>query len=221
MDPSDINRKKDAGRVYRIMAEFAEGFATMSDVVPGVSIFGSARTKPGTRYYEMAEQLARMFVADGFAVITGGGPGIMEAANKGAKEAGGTSVGLNIDLPREQAANQYQTVTLDFQYFFCRKVMFAKYATALICFPGGFGTLDEFFETMTLVQTQKIARMPIVLVGGEFWNPLLDWMRTHQLGAQPYVDPGDIDLCQVTDDLETVCRLVGEVDTARATESQP
>lgn len=221
MDESDINPKEDVWRIFRIMAEFVEGFSAMSKVVPGVSIFGSARTPAGTTYYELARQLAGMLVEDGFAVITGGGPGIMEAANRGAKEADGMSVGLNIDLPHEQAANAYQTVSLDFKYFFCRKVMFAKYATALVCFPGGFGTLDEFFETITLVQTQKIARMPIVLVGTEFWNPLLDWVRVHQLGEEPYISPGDIDLCQVTDSLADVRRLIQEASNVGPTELQP
>ncbi len=210
MDYSDINYTDDAWRVFRIMAEFVDGFTTMSGIVPAVSVFGSSRTPPAHRYYELADKFAAMLAKDGFAVITGGGPGIMEAANKGAKEAGGVSVGLNIELPAEQSPNPYQTVSLDFRYFFCRKVMFAKYAAALVCFPGGFGTLDEFFETMTLVQTQKIARLPIILIGSDFWNPLLDWVRTHQLGEQPYIDAEDIDLCEVTDDIEWARRRVGE-----------
>jgi len=218
MDYSDLNYTEDAWRVFRIMAEFVDGFTTMSGIVPAVSIFGSSRTKPAHRYYAMAGEFAAMLANDGFAVITGGGPGIMEAANRGAEEAGGVSVGLNITLPQEQKPNAYQTVSLDFRYFFCRKVMFAKYAAALVCFPGGFGTLDEFFETITLVQTQKIARMPILLIGSEFWNPLLDWIRTHQLGDQPYIDPEDIGLCEVTDDIEWARRRIGEAYRSQSSE---
>lgn len=219
MDYSDRNYAEDTWRVFRIMAEFVDGFTTMSGVVPAVSIFGSSRTPPGHRYYELAVEFASMLATDGFAVITGGGPGVMEASNKGAKEAGGVSVGLNITLPEEQKPNVYQTVSLDFRYFFCRKVMFAKYAAALVCFPGGFGTLDEFFETITLVQTRKITPLPIILIGSEFWNPLLEWMRKHQLGPQPYIDPEDVDLCEVIDDLEEARRRIGEA--YRSHSSQP
>jgi len=150
--PSD---GQDSWRIFRIMAEFVEGFETMARVGGAVTIFGSARTKPADRYYKAAEQTAALLAKDGFGVITGGGPGIMEAANKGAFEAGGMSVGCNITLPQEQEANKYQTITLDFHYFYARKVMFVKYAQAFICFPGGFGTLDEFFEIVTLIQTLK------------------------------------------------------------------
>ena len=219
MDYSDLNYTDDAWRVFRIMAEFVDGFTTMGGIVPAVSIFGSSRTPPAHRYYELADQFAAMLAKDGFAVITGGGPGIMEAANKGAKEAGGTSVGLNIDLPDEQKPNPYQTVSLDFRYFFCRKVMFTKYAAALVCFPGGFGTLDEFFETITLVQTQKIARLPIILIGSDFWEPLLGWIRTHQLGEEPYIDAEDIGLCEVTDDIEWARRRIDEAYRSRCNDS--
>src|SRR5207237_4575399 len=162
----------------RIMAEFVEGFEVMAPVKRGVSIFGSARTPPNDPYYKAAEQTGRLLARAGFAVITGGGPGIMEAANKGAYEAGGVSVGLNITLPQEQEANKYQTISLDFHYFYARKVMFTKYATAFVCFPGGYGTLDEFFETLTLVQTLKVEAFPIILYGSKHWQGLLDWCKS-------------------------------------------
>lgn len=198
---SKISAAEETWRIFRIMAEFVEGFETMSRIAPAVSVFGSARTKPDEPYYAEAEQLGRELVKKGFAVITGGGPGIMEAANKGAMEANGESVGLNIYLPTEQVANKYQTISVDFRYFFCRKVMFVKYAMAFVCFPGGFGTMDEFFESMTLIQTQKTERFPVILFGSRFWSPLLDWMRTYQLEGHHYVDAEDFDLCEVTDDV--------------------
>lgn len=199
--PTQSNAAEETWRVFRIMAEFVDGFETMSRVPPAVSIFGSARTPRDNPYYAMADRLASDLVRRGFAVITGGGPGIMEAANKGAAEAGGVSVGLNIYLPREQMANPYQNVSLDFRYFFCRKVMFLKYAVALVCFPGGFGTLDEFLESMTLLQTGKAERYPIILIGSEFWTPLIGWMRTHQMDRNRFIDPEDLGLCTVTDDI--------------------
>jgi uncharacterized protein (TIGR00730 family) len=195
------NPAEETWRVFRIMAEFVEGFETMARVPPAVSIFGSARTRRGDEWYQRAEHLSRKLVERGFAVITGGGPGIMEAANKGATQAGGVSVGLNIFLPREQTANRYQNISIDFRYFFCRKVMFVKYAVAFVCFPGGFGTLDEFFESMTLIQTQKTERFPVILVGSQFWSPMADWMRT-SLAAGGYIDEADLQLCEITDDLD-------------------
>jgi hypothetical protein len=195
------NPAEETWRVFRIMAEFVDGFETMARVPQSVSVFGSARTPPQDPFYPLAEQLGRELVARGFGVITGGGPGIMEAANKGAFEAGGVSVGLNIFLPEEQLANRYQTVSLDFRYFFCRKVMFVKYAVAFVCFPGGFGTLDEFFESMTLIQTHKVERFPVVLIGSSFWSPLIDWMRKYQMGPYPYIDEADLKQCVVIDDV--------------------
>src|SRR5918993_5369662 len=174
---NEFDPTRDSWRIFRIMAEFVEGFEVMAPVGKAVSIFGSARTKPDDPMYKAAEETARRCVKAGFSVITGGGPGIMEAANKGAIEAGGTSVGLNITLPQEQEANRYQNVSLDFHYFYARKVMFTKYADAFICFPGGFGTMDEFFESLTLIQTLKIEPFPVVCVGKAFWTPLIDWMR--------------------------------------------
>src|SRR5947209_13684847 len=167
----------DSWRVFRIMSEFVEGFEALAEMGKAVTIFGSARTEPDDPYYKAAEQTARLLAKAGFAVITGGGPGIMEAANKGGLEAGAQSAGLNITLPHEQEANKYQTVSLDFHYFYARKVMFLKYAKALVCFPGGYGTLDEFFETITLIQTLKVQPFPIVLFGSEYWNGLVEWMK--------------------------------------------
>ena len=214
----DMNRKgttrrtptEEIWRVLRIMSEFVEGFDVMSSLPPAVSVFGSSRSRSEDPQYAAAERLGRRLVEEGFAVITGGGPGIMEAVNKGAYEAGGPSVGLNIYLPEEQAANAYQNVSLDFRYFFCRKVMFVKYATAWVCFPGGFGTMDEFFESMTLIQTEKTERFPVILVGSEFWTPLAEWMRRHQLGTHNYISPGDLDLFQITDDVDWVARHLAE-----------
>jgi len=204
-----MNRKsgspasEETWRVFRIMSEFVDGFEMLGNLGPAVSVFGSARNVEGNRHYQLAEQLGAKLAERDFAVITGGGPGIMEAANKGAYEAGGVSVGLNISLPEEQMANDYQTLSLEFRYFFCRKVMFIKYASALVCFPGGFGTFDEFFEQMTLIQTEKIGRYPVVLVGTSFWKSLTDWMRKHQLENDTgYLSTTDFDLFTITDDMD-------------------
>jgi hypothetical protein len=192
---------EDTWRMFRILAEFVDGFETMSKVPPGVSVFGSARTPREDRHYRMAEEFGRKIAGQGLTIITGGGPGIMEAANKGAAEAGGVSVGLNIYLPHEQVANRHQNVSVSFRYFFCRKVMFVKYAVAFVCFPGGFGTLDEFFEAMTLIQTGKTERFPVILIGSEYWTPLLGWMR-QELGGHARIDPEDLRLCEITDDVD-------------------
>src|SRR5213595_3611870 len=165
---------QDSWRIFRIMAEFVEGFETMSRVGRAVTIFGSARTKPSDRYYKAAEETARLLALEGFGVITGGGPGIMEAANRGAFEAGGVSVGCNIELPFEQKSNPYLTRSLKFKYFFVRKMMFVKYSLGFVIFPGGFGTLDELFEALTLIQTRKIRNFPVVLFGSNYWSGLLD-----------------------------------------------
>jgi uncharacterized protein (TIGR00730 family) len=188
---------QDSWRVFRIMSEFVEGFETLAGIHQGVSVFGSARTRPEQPEYKAAEETSRLLAKAGFAVITGGGPGIMEAANKGGFEAGGQSVGLNISLPQEQEANRYQTTSLDFHYFYARKVMFVKYASAFICFPGGYGTLDEFFETLTLVQTLKIEAFPIVLYGTEYWRGLVEWLR----GLRPrFIDSEDMAIFRCCDD---------------------
>jgi uncharacterized protein (TIGR00730 family) len=198
----------DGWRVFRIMAEFVEGFETMAPVGRAVTIFGSARTKPEDRYYKAAEETARLLCKSKFAVITGGGPGIMEAANKGAHDAGGTSVGLNISLPHEQESNRYINVGMDFHYFYARKVMFVKYASAFICFPGGFGTLDECFETLTLIQTLKIDPFPVILFGTDYWTGLVEWMR-HRL-APSFIDLEDIDIFRIVDRPKDAVAIVKE-----------
>ncbi len=202
-------------RVFRIMSEFVDGFETMAGVPQAVSVFGSARSEPGDPYYALAEQLGAELARKGFAVITGGGPGIMEAANKGAFEAGGVSVGLNIFLPVEQLANRYQNVTLDFRYFFCRKVMFVKYAVAFVCFPGGFGTLDEFFEAMTLIQTGKADPFPVILIGTEYWSGLLGWMQEQLAVRHAYVGETDLNICEVTDDVKWAVQRIAERSAER------
>lgn len=189
-------------RIFRIMAEFVEGFDTMSRIGPAVSIYGSARTRPEAPMYQQAVELSGMLSKAGFAVITGGGPGIMEAANKGAQEAGGVSVGLNIVIPQEQKPNPYITHSLNFDYFFARKVMFVRYAVALVCFPGGFGTLDELFESLTLIQTHRSHRSPVVLIGTSFWKPMVDWLREELMERHATIGPEDMELFRMTDDLE-------------------
>ena len=169
--------KEDTWRVFRIMAEFIEGFETLSRVGEAISFFGSSRLKPGNKYYEVATQTAYLLAKAGYAIITGGGPGVMEAANKGARRAKGKSIGLNILIPQEQKANKYVDLLLDFHYFFCRKVMFLKYAKAFVILPGGFGTLDELFESLNLIQTQRVEKFPVVLVGKDYWEGLIDWLK--------------------------------------------
>jgi uncharacterized protein (TIGR00730 family) len=197
---------EDLWRVFRIMAEFVEGFETMGKIGRAVSIFGSARTSPQDKYYKMAEELASELVKRNFAIITGGGPGIMEAANKGAQK--GVSVGLNIHLPHEQVFNPYQNISLDFHYFFARKMMFVKYAEALICLPGGFGTLDEFFEALTLIQTHKSPQFPVVCLGTEYWNGLRDWIKKILHEKYSYIDYEDMFLFEVTDDVKAAARFI-------------
>jgi hypothetical protein len=198
---------RDTWRIFRIMAEIVEGFDTMSKIGPAVSIFGSARCKPGDAEYKLAEKLAFDLAQRGFAIITGGGPGVMEAGNKGARAAGGTSVGLNIRLPMEQDANQFQTVSLDFRYFFIRKVMFVKYAMAFVILPGGFGSLDELFEALTLMQTKRIKRFPLFLVGSEFWKPMVDWLRTSVL-ERGLISEKDLELFELVDDPEKLVEYI-------------
>jgi uncharacterized protein (TIGR00730 family) len=196
----------ESWRIFRIMAEFVDGFEMMASVGRAVTIFGSARTAPGHPDYLAAEATARLLAKKKFAVITGGGPGIMEAANKGAYEACGTSVGCNITLPQEQEANRYLTLSLDFHYFYARKVMFVKYASAFICFPGGYGTLDEFFETITLIQTLKIEPFPIILYGSAYWSGLVEWMKQHLVGT--FTDPEDIDIFRIVDSPEHAVEVI-------------
>ncbi|MDT4896206.1 MAG: hypothetical protein QOH25_1283 [Acidobacteriota bacterium] len=188
----------DTWRVFRIMGEFVEGFDDLATVTRGVSIFGSARTSPDNPQYKAAQETAALLARAGFAVITGGGPGIMEAANRGAFEAGGLSIGCNIELPFEQSANPYQTRSLKFKYFFVRKTMFVKYSSAFIIFPGGFGTLDELFESLTLIQTRKIKNFPVVLFGSAYWGGMLDWVKGLML-SEGKIAESDLRLLHLTD----------------------
>jgi uncharacterized protein (TIGR00730 family) len=206
--PANGTTAAESWRVFRIMSEFVEGFETLSALPPAVSVFGSARTTPEHPVYHQAEQLGSMLAREGLAVITGGGPGVMEAANKGAFEAGGCSVGLNIALPMEQMPNPYQTIKLDFDYFFCRKVMFVKYARAFVIFPGGFGTMDEFFESLTLIQTHKIDPFPVICVGTDFWSGLVDWVKRTLNESYSTISPHDLDLVRLTDDLDEVVEII-------------
>src|SRR4051794_23284904 len=196
---------RDSWRIFRIMAEFVEGFESLAGIGPAVTMFGSARTPPDDPYYRAAEEIARLLAKAGFSVITGGGPGIMEAAKKGAFEAGGVSVGCNITLPQEQEANRYQTIGLDFHYFYARKVMFVKYSSAFVCFPGGYGTLDEFFETLTLIQTLKVEAFPVVLYGSKHWRGVGEWMREL---SPDFIDPEDRDIFKLVDDPAECVKLV-------------
>ncbi len=202
--------KSDASwLIFRVMAEFVEGIEKMSKIGPCVSIFGSARTKPDNQYYQMADEIGQKLVQQGFGVITGGGPGIMEAGNKGARTAGGKSVGLNIELPFEQRPNEYVDLnkSIDFDYFFVRKVMFVKYSQGFIVMPGGFGTLDELFEAITLIQTHKIAKFPIVLVGKKFWGGLIDWVMDVML-SEKNISPEDMHLLHVVDTPDEAVKVV-------------
>jgi len=198
---------EESWRIFRIMAEFVEAIDTLSGVKHAVSIFGSARTAPEDPYYRKAETLARLLAQKGFSVITGGGPGVMEAANKGAAEAGGRSVGMNIHLPFEQKPNPYANTNIDYRYFFIRKVMFVKYAMAYVVLPGGFGTIDELFEALTLIQTKRIKSFPVILMGSEFWKGLIDWLRKTML-RHNNIAPEDMDLFQIIDDPEEVVRHI-------------
>jgi len=205
----------DPWRVMRIQSEFVEGFGALAELGPAISVFGSARTKLTDPFYAIGVQVGRALAEAGFAVITGGGPGAMEAANRGAREAGGTSVGLGIELPFEQGMNEYVDLGVDFRYFFARKTMFVKYAQGFIVLPGGFGTFDELFEAVTLVQTQKVTSFPIVLLGSSYWGGLIDWLRETVL-ADGKINPTDLDLLQLTDDVDTAVRIMVESDERRS-----
>ena len=198
---------EESWRVFRIMAEFVEGFEELSRIGKAVSIFGSSRISRKDPYYKKAVETAKLFAKAGYAVITGSGPGIMEAANRGAQEGGGLSVGLNIELPAEQKPNPYVDKLLSFRYFFCRKVMFVKYAHAFIIFPGGFGTVDEFFESITLFQTQRSPRFPVVLVGSEFWEGLMSWMHGVLLNTNK-ISQADMKIISVMDDPKEIIKVV-------------
>ena len=203
-------KTNDSWAIFKIMSEFVNGFEKMSKIGPCVSIFGSARTKPGEKYYELAVSIANKIVNHGYGVITGGGPGIMEAGNKGANIGGGVSVGLNIELPFEQHDNPYidSDKSIDHDYFFVRKVMFVKYSQGFVVMPGGFGTLDELFEAITLIQTNKIEKFPIILVGSEFWSGLLDWIKQTMEIENKTISVGDLDLINVVDTEEEVIEIL-------------
>ncbi|MBI4826244.1 MAG: TIGR00730 family Rossman fold protein [Nitrospirae bacterium] len=205
----DDLKNSEPWRIFRILAEIVEGFETLHDLGPAVTIFGSARMTPGSFYYEMAVDLGRKLSEEGFAVISGGGPGIMEGANKGAKEGIGKSVGLNIEIAAEQIPNKYQDISLSFRYFFVRKLMFIKYASAFVIFPGGFGTMDELFEALTLSQTKKISPFPIVLIGKDYWSGLIDWFK-QTLVKNNAIDPEDMGLISLVDDVDDVCKILKE-----------
>ncbi|HDQ03383.1 MAG TPA: TIGR00730 family Rossman fold protein [Deltaproteobacteria bacterium] len=198
---------EESWRMFRIMAEFVDGIETLSAVRNAVTIFGSARLKPESIYYKKAEELARLLAQNGFGVITGGGPGIMEAANKGAAEAGGKSVGMNIRLPFEQTPNPYANIQIDYKYFFIRKVMFIKYAIAYVIMPGGYGTMDELFEALTLIQTKRIRSFPLILMGSDYWQGLLTWLKEKML-AEGMILPADLELIQVIDEPQEVVKLI-------------
>jgi uncharacterized protein (TIGR00730 family) len=208
-DHYDNGNDKDLWSVFKIMGEFVEGYDKMLKVGPAVSLFGSARLKPDSPYYQNAVEVARKITELGFGVITGGGPGIMEAGNKGAQEGNGRSIGLCINLPFEEKANPYvdYKYTIVFNYFFARKVMFVKYAQSFVAFPGGFGTLDELFEALTLIQTQKITPFPVILFGTEFWGGLVDWLK-NRLVAEGTISESDLNLFHITDDVDEVIDII-------------
>jgi uncharacterized protein (TIGR00730 family) len=205
--PSADFVETDTWRTLRIMGEFVEGFDALADVGPAVSIFGSARVGRRNRYYGAARRLATALAKQGFAIITGGGPGIMEAANRGAKEGGGLSIGANIELPFEQGLNEYVDLGMEFRYFFVRKMMFVKYAEGFVIFPGGFGTLDELFEALTLIQTGKVEHFPVVLYGTDYWEGMMRWIREKPLFEEK-ISPEDLDLLTVTSDIDEACDAI-------------
>jgi uncharacterized protein (TIGR00730 family) len=209
----------DPWRSLRILAEFVEGFDALAAVGKAVTIFGSARIPEADPYYAKARELAGLLANEGFAVITGGGPGVMEAANRGCHEAGGLSIGCNIELPHEQSVNPYVDLGVEFRYFFARKVMFVKYADGFAIFPGGFGTLDELFESLTLIQTGKIRHFPVVLVGLEYWGGLLDWLRKETVG-RGLIEAADLDLMRCTDDMAEACAWLTASSSQRAAEAE-
>jgi uncharacterized protein (TIGR00730 family) len=210
-DWNDI-KSNDSWAIFKIIAEFVEGYERMAKIGPSISVFGSARTKPDNKYYKMGVRVAELLAEGGYGVITGGGPGIMEAGNKGAQQGGGKSVGLNIDLPFEQNHNPYidQEHNLEFDYFFVRKVMFVKYAQGFVVLPGGFGTLDELFEALTLIQTKKINKRPVVLIGGEYWSGLLDWIKASMLEQENNISAGDLDMFGIVDTAEEAYEYIEE-----------
>ncbi len=205
----------DPWRALRILAEFVEGFDALASIGPAITVFGSARVNPGDPAYDMAREIGRLLAKEGYAVITGGGPGVMEAANRGCQEGGGLSVGCNIELPHEQSINAYVDLGVEFRYFFARKTMFVKYADGFVILPGGYGTMDELFEALTLIQTGKIRGFPVVLVGTAFFGGLVDWIKDRLLGGG-MISPGDLDLIHVTDDPTVVVDIVRRAGRRRA-----
>jgi uncharacterized protein (TIGR00730 family) len=205
--------QEDTWRVFRIMAEFVEGFQDLAHIEPAIAVFGSARTHPRDPAYKLTVRLAKGLAAEGFTVVTGGGPGLMEAANRGAREAGGLSVGLNIALPFEQKPNPHAQLQMHFRYFFCRKVMFVKYASGFVIMPGGYGTLDELFESLTLIQTQRIKPFPVVLMGKRYWGGLAKWLRATMLKSG-CISPDDLDLFTVTDSVDVAVKKMVEFQRA-------
>ncbi len=208
-------RAHSSWQIFKIMAEFVQGFETLAKVGPCISIFGSARTKPGNKYYELAVDISKQLAEAGFGIITGGGPGIMEAANKGAKMASGRSVGLNIALPFEQTSNPYidGSHSMNFDYFFVRKVMFTKYAQGFIMMPGGWGTMDEFFEVATLIQTRKFTQTPMICVGSTYWNGLFEWMKEVMQEQECNISPGDLDMIKIFDTTDEVVKYISDFYT--------
>jgi uncharacterized protein (TIGR00730 family) len=204
--------REDPWRIFRIMSEFVDSFQTMSHVGPAVTIFGSARTKPSDKYYRAAQAIAKGLAKHNLAVVTGGGPGIMEAANKGAAQGGGKSVGLNIELPHEQCGNQFTNVPVNFHYFFARKVCFVKYSLGFVYMPGGFGTLDELFEVLTLVQTERIPQFPLILFGREHWSGLLQWMKKELALRDKYITASDLELFHVTNNVDEVIEIIRDYE---------
>lgn len=204
--------REDPWRIFRIMAEFVDSFQIMSQIGPAVTIFGSARTKSNDKYYRAAVEIAKGLAKHNLAVVTGGGPGIMEAANRGATQAGGKSVGLNIELPEEQEGNRFANVPIHFHYFFARKVSFVKYSLGFVYMPGGFGTLDEFFEVMTLVQTERIPQFPLILFGRNHWEGLVQWMKRELLQRNKFIHREDLELFKVTDDVEEVIQIIRDYE---------
>ncbi len=204
----DAMSSKNSWMLFKVISEFVDGFEHLADCQPGVSVFGSARVKPDDAVYKQAFKLGKLLAEAGYGVITGGGPGVMEAANKGAAEAGGTSVGLSIHLPDEQGTNPYANLVVDFNYFFIRKVMFIRYAQAYVVMPGGFGTLDEMFEAITLIQTDKIKPFPVILMGSDYWSGLVDWIKGQLVKKQGMVSPEDLDIFDIIDDPQEVVKTI-------------
>lgn len=205
-------KTNDSWAIFKIMAEFVEGYEKLAKIGPCVSVFGSARTHEDNKYYKMAEEVSYLLTQNNYGVITGGGPGIMEAGNRGARRGAGISVGLNIELPFEQTSNEYidSDKSIDFDYFFVRKVMFVKYAQGFIALPGGFGTMDELFEALTLIQTKKIGRFPIILMGSDYWAGMIDWIKETMLGEEKNISPEDMDFIQIVDEPQTAVDIINE-----------